>query len=169
MSKLYSPNNGLCRRHLICANATTKATGFTLVELLIVMVLVALILGLVGTSLSRSISGSEMRTAAGKLAANLRYTRTQAILTKSEQVLLIDTENRSYRAPDRPEVKLPEGMDVELTTARSELTSEAVGGIRFYPDGGSTGGFVRLDANGRIYRVNVTWLTGEASVERQDS
>jgi general secretion pathway protein H len=169
MSKLYSSNNGLRRRHLIYAYATTKARGFTLVELLIVMVLVALILALVGTSLSRSISGSEMRTAAGKLAANLRYTRTQAILTKSEQVLLIDTENRSYKAPDRPEVKLPEGMDVELTTARSELTSEVVGGIRFYPDGGSTGGFVRLDANGRIYRVNVTWLTGEASVERQES
>ena len=25
---------------------------------------------------------------------------------------------------------------------------------------------VRLEANGRIYKVNVAWLTGEASVER---
>jgi len=165
----YSANNDLRRCHLIRANVHARTRGFTMVELLIVMVIAALILGLVGTSLSRSIRGSEMRTAAGKLAANLRYARTRAILTKSEQILLIDTENRSYKAPDRPEVKLPEGMDVELTTARSELTSESVGGIRFYPDGGSTGGFVRLDANGRIYRVNVTWLTGEASVERQES
>ena len=53
---------------------------------------------------------------------------------------------------------------MELNTARSELTSETAGGIRFYPDGGSTGGNVRLEANGRIYRVNVTWLTGEASM-----
>jgi general secretion pathway protein H len=142
--------------------------GFTLVEMLVVMVIIALVLGLVGSSLSKSVSGAEMRNAARKLAANLRYTRTRAILTKKETVLLIDTENGSYTAPDRPEVELPEGMEVELTTARSELTSEAVGGIRFYPDGGSTGGFVRLDANGRIYRVNVTWLTGAASVERQE-
>jgi general secretion pathway protein H len=140
--------------------------GFTMVELLIVMVIASLVLALVGTSLSRGVSSAEMRTAARKLAASLRYTRTQAILKKEERVLTIDTENASYQAPDREEVVLPEGMKVQITTARSELTSEYVGGIRFYPDGGSTGGNVLLDANGRIYRVNVTWLTGDASVER---
>lgn len=143
-------------------------SGFTLVELLVVMVIAALVLGLVGTSISRNISGAEMRSAAGKLTASLRYTRTRAILDKEETVFTVDTENRSYQAPKRDEVILPEGMKVALTTARSELTSENVGGIRFYPDGGSTGGFVELDANGRIYRINVAWLTGEASIYKED-
>ena len=144
------------------------ARGFTLVELLIVLVIAALILALVGTSISRNISGAEMRTASRKVAASLRYTRTHAILSKSEQVFVVDTENRTYRAGDRSEEKLPEGMNVELNTARSELTSETVGAIRFYPDGGSTGGNVRLEANGRVYQVNVAWLTGEASLQRPD-
>jgi len=148
--------------------AGMRANGFTLVELMVVMVIAALVLTLVGTSISRSISGAEMRTAARKLAASLRYTRTHAILVKSEQVFLIDTENHSYTAPGRETVVLPEGMNVQLTTARSELTSENVGGIRFYPDGGSTGGHVLLEANERIYRVNVAWLTGEASVQREE-
>jgi len=147
---------------------TRSAGGFTLVELLVVLVIAALVLGMVGTSISRNISGAEMRTAASKVAASLRYTRTQAILTKSEQVFLVDTEKRTYQAGEREAEELPEGMNVELNTARSELTSETAGGIRFYPDGGSTGGNVRLEANGRIYRVNVAWLTGEASVERPD-
>jgi general secretion pathway protein H len=147
---------------------TRSAGGFTLVELLVVLVIIALMLGLVGTSISRNISGAEMRTAASKVAASMRYTRTQAILKKSEQVFLVDTENRTYKAGERDAEELPEGMNVELNTARSELTSETAGGIRFYPDGGSTGGNVRLEANGRIYRVNVAWLTGEASVERPD-
>ena len=142
--------------------------GFTLVEMLVVLVIVALMMALVGTSISRNISGAQMRTAASKVAASLRYTRTRAILTKSEQVFLVDTEKRTYQAAEREAKQLPEGMKVELNTARSELTSETVGGIRFYPDGGSTGGNVRLEANGRIYRVNVAWLTGEASVERPD-
>ena len=142
--------------------------GFTLVEIMVVMVIVALMMALVGTSISRNISGAQMRTAASKVAASLRYTRTRAILTKSEQVFLVDTEKRTYQAAEREAKQLPEGMKVELNTARSELTSETVGGIRFYPDGGSTGGNVRLEANGRIYRVNVAWLTGEASVERPD-
>lgn len=143
-----------------------KENGFTFVELLFVMVIVALMLALVGTSISKSISGAEMRTAAQKVAAGLRYTRTHAIVTKSQQVFLIDTETREYRAGDRDPVVLPEGINVELNTARTELTSETAGGIRFYPDGGSTGGNVRLEANGRVYRVNVAWLTGEASLEQ---
>ena len=142
--------------------------GFTLVEIMVVLVIVALMMALVGSSISRNISGAQMRTAAGKVAASLRYTRTQAILTKTEQVFLVDTEKFTYQAAEREAEELPEGMKVELNTARSELTSETAGGIRFYPDGGSTGGNVRLEANGRIYRVNVAWLTGEASVERPD-
>jgi len=148
--------------------ASNGQRGFTLVELLVVLVIAALVLALVGTSISRSISGAEMRNAARKVAASLRYTRTQAILTKSEQVFLVDTERRTFQAANREAEQLPEGLNVELNTARSELTSEAAGGIRFYPDGGSTGGNVRLEANGRVYQVNVTWLTGEASLQRPD-
>ena len=143
-----------------------KQYGFTFVELLFVMVIVAFALALVGTSISQSISGAEMRTAARKVTSALCYTRTKAILSKSEQVFLLDTETLQYTAADRETVTLPEGMSVELNTARSELTSETAGGIRFFPDGGSTGGNVRLEANGRIYRVNVNWLTGEAVVEQ---
>ena len=151
-----------------CSRRGRSVRGFTLVELLVVLVIATMVLALVGTSISRSISGAEMRTAARTMAASLRYTRTRAILDKQEQVFLVDTENRRYKAPKWAEVELPEGMKVALMTARSELTAEEVGGIRFYPDGGSTGGYVELDANGRVYRINVAWLTGEASVQRPE-
>ncbi len=155
-----APKPGELRSH--------QSRGFTLVELLVVLVISSLVLALVGTSISRSIGGAEMRTAARKLAASLRYTRTRAIITKSETVFLVDTEEHNYTAADRPTVDLPEGMNVLLTTARSELTSENVGGIRFFPDGGSTGGSVVLEANERLYTINVAWLTGEASVKREE-
>lgn len=130
------------------------------------MVIVAMIMGLVATSMSSSISSAEARSATRKLVANLRYTRTRAIVDKTELVFLVDIENRSYRAPGRKVVRLPDGVDVTLTTARSEMTSEDVGGIRFFPDGGSTGGHIELTINDREYRVNVAWLTGEASMEK---
>jgi general secretion pathway protein H len=143
-----------------------KSKGFTLVELMVVMVIVALVMGLVATSMARSISSAEARAASRKVVTYLRYTRARAILDKSEQVFLVDTENRSYQAPGRKQIALPEGVEVMITTARSELTSEAVSGIRFFPDGGSTGGHIELLVNGREYRINVAWLTGEASLER---
>jgi len=143
-----------------------KNQGFTLVELMVVMVIIALVMGLVATSLSRSISGAEARAATRKVVASLRYTRARAIIDKSEQVFLVNTEERSYVAPGRKQVNLPEGVDVTITTARSELTSEDVAGIRFFPDGGSTGGHIELTINEREYRINIAWLTGEASLER---
>jgi general secretion pathway protein H len=146
----------------------TSTSGFTLVELMVVMVIIALVMGLVATSLSRSISGAEARAATRKVVASLRYTRARAVIDKTEQVFLVNTEERSYLAPGRKQVNLPEGVDVTITTARSELTSEDVAGIRFFPDGGSTGGHIELTINDREYRINIAWLTGEASLERTE-
>jgi len=142
--------------------------GFTLVEIMVVMVIIALIMGLVATSMSRSISAAEARAASRELVASLRYTRARAIIDKAEQVSLVDTENRSYQAPGRDKVELPEGVDLTITTATSELVSDAVSGIRFFPDGGSTGGHIELTVNKREYRVNVAWLTGETQLERTE-
>ena len=144
------------------------ARGFTLVEVLVVMIIIALVLGLVATSLSRSISGAEAREAARNMVAAIRYTRTQAILKKSEQRFVIDLDARSYAAPGRKTVVLPEGVDMQLTTAASEVVGDNVGAIRFFPDGGSTGGRVDLNVNGREYIVHVAWLTGEARLELPD-
>jgi len=144
------------------------SAGFTLVEVMVVMVIIALIMGLVATSMSRSISAAEARAASRELVASLRYTRARAIIDKAEQVFLVDTENRSYQAPGRDKVELPEGVDLTITTATSELVSDAVSGIRFFPDGGSTGGHIELTVNKREYRVNVAWLTGETQLERTE-
>jgi len=146
----------------------TSTSGFTLVELMVVMVIIALVMGLVATSLSSSISSAQARAATRKVVASLRYTRARAIIDKTEKVFLVNTAERSYEAPGRKLVTLPEGVDVTIVTARSELTSEDVAGIRFFPDGGSTGGYVELTVNEREYRINVAWLTGEARLERTE-
>ena len=148
--------------------AASAQKGFTLVEVLVVMVIMALVLGLVATSLSRSISGAEAREAGRKMVGALRYTRTRAILQKSEQVFTVNLETKTYFAPGRNEVTLPEGLELVLTTAASEQVEDDVGRIRFFPDGGSTGGRLDLKVNGREYIVNVAWLTGEASMEMPD-
>jgi general secretion pathway protein H len=145
-----------------------QGRGFTLVELMVVMVIIALIMGLVATSMSRSVSSAESRAASRKMVASLRYTRARAIIDKKEQVFQVDTENRSYQAPGRKKITLPEGVDVTITTALSEITAGDIAGIRFFPDGGSTGGHIELTVNGREYRVNVAWLTGETSLERAE-
>ena len=134
-----------------------------------VIVLIALMMALVGTSISRSVSNAELRSASRGLLAALRYTQTHAIVTHQEQILTIDMENLSYQAPDRKAISFPEGIEVSMVTAESELLSDQVGGIRFFPDGGSTGGQVTVHVDNRQYEINIAWLTGEARMSRREN
>lgn len=144
-----------------------RARGFSLVELMVVMVLVALLMAVVGVSISRSIEGAEIRNASREIVAGLRHTRGQAVIKRNEQVFSVDADARTWTAAGREPVAIPEGLDITLETARSEMTGENAGGIRFYPDGASTGGSVELLADERSWRINVGWLTGEVSVEQE--
>jgi len=141
--------------------------GFSLIELMVVMMLIGLLMSVVGISVSRSVAGAEMRNAERELIAGLRHTRGQAIIQRQQQVFLVDTRNRTWRAAGKPAVTLPDGIEITLNTARSELTGEGVGGIRFFPDGASTGGDVVLSAQEREWHIAVAWLTGEVSRNRE--
>jgi len=146
-----------------------KHRGFSLLELLVVLVLIALMMALVGTSISRSVSNAELRSASRGLLAALRYTQTHAIVSHQEQILTIDMENLSYQPPDRELVKFPEGIEVSMVTAQSELLSDRVGGIRFFPDGGSTGGQIIVHVQNRQYEINIAWLTGEVHMAKLEN
>lgn len=146
--------------------APRSEQGFSLVELMVVMVLVALLFSVVGISVSRSVAGAEIRNAEREIIAGLRHTRGQAIIKREQQVFSVDTNNRTWQAAGQPAAALPDGIEITLNTARSELTGEGVGGIRFFPDGASTGGSVVLTAQEREWHIAVAWLTGEISRNR---
>ena len=140
-----------------------RQAAFSLIELMVVMVLVVGLFGLVGTSISRSVGGAELRNEVREIIAGLRHTRGQAIIKRTEQVFRADADKLTWQAAAGEQQKLPEGLDITLTTARSEMTGENAGGIRFFPDGSSTGGSVLLSVGERKWYVTVGWLTGEIS------
>jgi general secretion pathway protein H len=120
---------------------------------------------LLGTSIVGRMDSVKVATAARDLTAALRYTRSQAILHREEKFVEIDLEHHSYVAPGRAAVTLPEALEIKLLTAQSEVSSDKVGRIRFFSDGGSTGGRVTLIAGGREWKVKVSWLTGEIELD----
>ncbi len=142
--------------------------GFTLLEIIVVLVLVALMAAVVGAGYARSIGGAQVRTAARDMLAGLRYTRAQAILGHRETLFTVDAGNRQWQAAGKGMRKLPDQLEVELVTAETELVGERKGNIRFFPDGASTGGQVVLRAGERRWILHVVWLTGEIWLEQQD-
>lgn len=142
--------------------------GFSLVEILVVITLASLLASLVGGSIFRSLDGVKTRQAGKDLVTALRYTRGQAIVRREEQTLEVNVEQRSFRAPDRKAVTLPDGVEVTLRTAAFDL-DKSVGKVRFFPDGSSTGAQIRLTAGSREWLISVGWLTGEIDLVQERS
>ena len=139
--------------------------GFTLLEMIVVMLIIAMMASLLGTSVVGRMDSVKVATAARDLTAALRYTRSQAVLHRQEQFLELNLETKSYVAAGQKSVQLPESMELKLLTAQSEVSSDKVGRIRFFADGGSTGGRVTLISGGREWKVKVSWLTGEITMD----
>ncbi len=129
------------------------------------MVMIGLLFTIAAVSVGRSVSGAELRNAHRAVTAGLRHTRGQAIIQRRQQVFLVDADANTWQAAGEAPVALPEGMAITLNTARSELTGENAGGIRFFPDGASTGGSVVLSAGEREWHIAVGWLTGEIGLD----
>lgn len=139
--------------------------GFTLIEIIAVMVLLSIIVAMVAMSFSKSMSGAKVEAASRDLVAALRYTRGQALVHSTQAALDIDLEHNTYQAPNKPIVQLPKEMRMQLVTAEIEQTSSTSGRIRFFPDGASTGGHITVFMGQRRWQINVSWLTGRVSRE----
>lgn len=141
-----------------------SASGFTLLELLAVLLILALVTAFVVPSLGGG-AAVDIKSAALSLAAGLRQTRNQALNDNRPAVLALDVEKREFQLPGERRVrKLPQRVDISLFTARSEQLGENRAGIRFFPDGSSTGGRITLSTGSMRYLVDVDWLTGRVSV-----
>ncbi|MDR2710657.1 MAG: GspH/FimT family pseudopilin [Burkholderiales bacterium] len=145
------------------------ARGFTLLELMIVLVLVAIIMATaIPLLLGDGPSNSELRSAARQLAAAARQVRGEAVTQRSEMLLVIDLERNRFKIGEDPrEFQLPEAIVLKLFTAQTDQISDTVGSIRFFPDGGSNGGRITVGAgedSDRKYEVDIDWLTGRVAI-----
>lgn len=134
--------------------------GFTLLEMLVVIVLIAVAVGLVSYGITRGLDNVRAREAARTLALTLRGARTQAMTSGQPASVNFDLAARHYLPPPGHLQPLPDGMNVQLTTAQV-LRQGQRADVVFFPDGSSTGGSIRLSKDRRTWRVDIAWLTGD--------
>lgn len=143
-----------------------RARGFTLLELLVVIAIVGVVLALVPGFLLRDQPVLDLESAARAVAQGLRQTRSQAMLQNREQIFAIDVESGRFRPGAQQSLRqLDRAIALSLLTARSEAQGEGGGSIRFFPDGSSTGGRIRLALEQHQAQVSVDWLTGAVAID----
>lgn len=138
--------------------------GFTLMEIIIVITLIALSYTLIPKIAFNGVTGAELKSNVRALVVGLRLAREAAINDKREAGLTLDLEARSFSIPnDSKTHKINDQIDLKLYTSEADLISAKVGNIRFYPDGSSNGGRITIGAGGREFAIDIDWLTGHVS------
>ncbi len=139
--------------------------GFTLLEILIVLALMAMVAGFVIPSFGGPVSTTELRASARQLAAGLRLARSEAVSERRETFLVLDVGGKRFKVDRDPqEHALPSRVELKLFTAQNDLVSDSVGSIRFFPDGGSNGGRITVASGERKFDVDIDWLTGRVAI-----
>ncbi len=139
-------------------------SGFTLLELLVVLTLLGLLLLVVPPAITSG-SGIGLKAAARDVAAGLRRAQGRAIVENREVAFVLDLNAHRFRIDGSGTHPLPDDIELRLYTAQAELIDAATGAIRFYPDGSSTGGEITLSSESRAFHVGVDWLTGRISIQ----
>jgi general secretion pathway protein H len=146
-------------------SSTGSSRGFTLLELVVVLVVAAGAAALVLPEFSRMTTLLGLRTNAREVAAALRAARSEAMAQHREVALVVNVEERRYGvAGAKVHRRLRPDVELKLLSAQTEIASAEAGAVRFFPDGSSTGGRVTLAALGQRYVVDVNWLTGRVSL-----
>jgi general secretion pathway protein H len=139
--------------------------GFTLIEMLAVIVLLAIGATLTAVSLHGRSRG-QLQAAAQGMAAGLRDTRTRAMATGEPQWFTLDLRAHSFTVPGRSPRGLPADATLRATSAATADSQPGIACIGYFPDGSSSGGHIILSARQRVLRVDVDWLTGAATVSQ---
>lgn len=143
------------------------ARGFTLVELILVLFILALVASLALPPVGRGVDALQLRADVAALSTFFRFAREQAITKRQAHEVRIDPEARllTLAVPSADSPRRSRRLSPRLA-----ITAENPAGlsVTFFPEGLSSGGAFRLvSPEGRAIRVNVDPLTGRVTNTRE--
>jgi general secretion pathway protein H len=137
-----------------------NSRGFTLIEILVVMVLIAVSGTLVYLSVGRSAEQKQGKLFAQEMIGLVKKARRTSLAFSRPVAFYISSADRiCWVEGSQASLKIPEKVLVQAAGV-AQLDAD-VHGVFFYPDGSSSGGELTLSANGQpffVFRVDI--LTG---------
>lgn len=119
--------------------------GFTFLEIMIVIGIIAVAATLVAPAIDSGMRARQVRSAVRGIAAMMRTMQSDAVISGHTQHLIIDPEANELRVEDRA-ASFALGDATQLSRVRGgELDASGVVRVSFYPNGSTSGVDVVVD------------------------
>lgn len=168
---------------------TLRQRGFTLMELMIVVVIIAVMMAVILPSLRGVAENNRLRGSVRELMSLMKYARSEAVFNARTTEVFLDTEKRQYwldlRTPDPKTGKYnPKGKrttmerkrtlenDVWFGNVEAQNNNIIDGGIiaiDFYPDGSASPSLITVKNTKEVnYTLEVLKSTGMIEMNQGD-
>lgn len=142
--------------------------GFTLLELVCVMAIVALLSAIALPRLSPGTSRPRLEAYAVEIATILKHDRNAALRRGKPVTTLVDAPGRRIGSGAGDQfIRLPEDVLVETLLPQRCEGRPALSTISFFATGMSCGGTIRVSRLGGAFDIRVNWLTGGVDIVAQ--
>ena len=145
---------------------TRDSNGFTLFELIVVMLIVAIAGAFVAPAVSSGWRSRQVRQGARRVAGVMRSLRERAVRRGVEQALVFDADGVTFRWADGEQGTLPDGvMITDIKGGWRDQDGSAR--VIFYPNGGTSGIGVIVATGpheGRQFAIEVEPLLGSVTI-----
>ena len=147
-------------------DAHRPQAGFTLLELMGVLLLMALFLGLALPGLLRSWERESNRATLREFATTLRTARSEAVTRGVKLRLFLNLKTGRYRMEGSTQEGALTGVSLTDAQLVWQNPEKSQGYIAFYGDGSTSGGKLALvEPTGRRYLLEVEPITGKVSLK----
>lgn len=152
---------------VVTRNVTENRQGFTLVELVIVLLIIGIGTAIAAPALERAVKKREARQSVLALAAVARDLRRRAIDEGKLKRLAVEPRTNSYLASGGDIVHLPDTITMTGVTG-GEPVGDRLRQFIFFPNGSLLGGEIELsDSRGSAYVIRMEAMVGRVVVIRQ--
>jgi general secretion pathway protein H len=142
-----------------------RGAGFTLLELIIVMLMVSLMFGLSSVLFTNMLPSVKLNSTAKKISATIRHARSLAKISGEVKTVVIDLDSKLFGIEDRSHEDIPSEIYIkvidplygEVSTGTYRLTVNTTGGIE--------GGTIVVWNNKKTVRIEIDPIVGAVVVK----
>ena len=153
-----------------------KSNGFTLLEMVLVLLLMGLFAGLTLPFVVSTLDRIKLQSEVRQISSAIQFTRSEAISRKTLFTFNVDIDKNQYwlATPKQEEVTQSKPIDETVQIIgyqrADETLTEGTFAVLFYPRGNSSGGTIRFKSiddkdEENIYAVTIDPITGKSKIK----